>query len=137
MGELCRAIDGYIGKGPLVGSALRLLSLSLVRPGEVAKAEWSQIDFENRVWKIPADKTKMRREHQVPLSRQALEALAEIRALNGDRRYVFATYGVRRCQKHLQQRIAHHGLRCHRRTNIARMASARLRLLSLNEERGF
>jgi integrase len=92
VGKLCRAIDGYIGKGPLVGLALRLLPLTLLRPGEVAKAEWSEIDFDNRVWTIPAAKMKMRRDHQVPLSRQALDVLAAVKTLNRDLGYVFATY---------------------------------------------
>ncbi len=92
VGKLCRAIDGYIGKGRLVALALRLLSLTLLRPGEVAKAEWSEIDFDSRVWTIPAAKMKMRREHQVSLSQQALDVLAEVKAINGNRRYVFATY---------------------------------------------
>jgi integrase len=92
VGKLCRGIDGYTGKGPLVGSALRLLSLTLVRPGEVAKAEWSEIDFTNRVWTIPAAKMKMRREHQVPLSQQALDVLTAVKAINGNRRHVFAIY---------------------------------------------
>lgn len=93
VGKLCRAINGYIGKGPLVGWALRLLSLTLVRPGEVAKAEWSEFDLESRVWTIPATKMKMRRDHQVPLSQQALDVLAAVKSVNGNRRYVFATYG--------------------------------------------
>jgi len=92
VGKLGRVINGYIGKGPLVGWALRFLSLTLVRPGEVAKAEWSEIDFENRVWTIPAAKMKMRREHQVPLSPQAVDVLIAVKAINGSRRYVFATY---------------------------------------------
>ncbi len=92
VGKLCRAIDGYVGKGFLVRLALRLLSLTLLRPGEVTKAEWSEIDFERRVWTIPAAKMKMRRDHQVPLSRQSLDVLAEVKAINGNRQYVFATY---------------------------------------------
>jgi integrase len=92
VGKLCRAIDGYVGKGPLVGLALRLLSVTLLRPGEVAKAEWSEIDFGSRVWTIPAAKMKMRRDHQVPLSQQALDVLTAVKAINCNRRYVFATY---------------------------------------------
>jgi integrase len=92
VGKLCRAIDDYTGKGPLVGLALRLLSLTLLRPGEVAKAEWSEIDLGSRIWSIPAAKMKMRRDHQVPLSQQALAVLAAVKAINGNRRYVFATY---------------------------------------------
>jgi integrase len=92
VGKLCRAIDGYVGKGPLVGLALRLLSLTLLRPGEVAKAEWSEIDLDSRMWTIPAAKMKMRRDHQVPLSRQALDVLGAVKTITGNRRYVFATY---------------------------------------------
>ncbi|MGC1779747.1 MAG: integrase arm-type DNA-binding domain-containing protein [Xanthobacteraceae bacterium] len=86
VGKLCRAIDGYVGKGVLVRLALRLLSLTLLRPGEVAKAEWSEFDFESRVWAIPAAKMKMRRDHQVPLSPQALDVLTAVKAINGNRR---------------------------------------------------
>lgn len=92
IGKLCRAIDGYNGKGPLVGLALRLLSLTFLRPGEVAKAEWSEIDLDGRLWTIPAAKMKMRRDHKVPLSQQSLDVLASVKAINGNRRYVFATY---------------------------------------------
>jgi integrase len=92
VGKLCRAIDGYAGKGSLVRLAMRLLSLTLLRPGEVARAEWSEIDLQSRVWTIPASKMKMRRDHQVPLSPQALEVLAAVKTINGHRRYVFATY---------------------------------------------
>jgi integrase len=92
VGKLCRSIESYLGKGPLVGLALRLLSLTLLRPGEVAKAEWSEIDFGSGVWTIPAAKMKMRRDHQVPLSQQALEVLAAVKGKNGNRRYIFATY---------------------------------------------
>ena len=75
VGKLCRAIDGYAKKGTLVRSALRLLSLTWVRPGEVAKAEWSEIDFGSRVWTIsPAAEMKMRRDHHVPLSQQRAKA---------------------------------------------------------------
>jgi integrase len=92
VGRLCRAIDCYVGRGILVRLALRLLSLTWVRPGEVAKAEWSEIDFNSSVWTIPADKMKMRRDHQVPLSRQALEVLAAVKSINGNRRFAFSTY---------------------------------------------
>jgi integrase len=92
VGKLCREIDGYVGKGPLVRSALRLLSLTLVRPGEVARAEWSEIDLASLVWTIPAAKMKMRRDHQVPLSQQARDVFAAVKEVNGKRRYVFATY---------------------------------------------
>lgn len=47
------------------------------RPGEIRQAQWSEIDWENKEWNISADKMKMRREHPVPLSRQAIEILEQ------------------------------------------------------------
>ncbi|WP_155847826.1 tyrosine-type recombinase/integrase [Asticcacaulis benevestitus] len=69
--------------------ALKIAPHLFVRPGELRKAEWSEFDFEACVWKIPAPKMKQRVEHHVPLSRQAIEILAEVSQLTGTSRYVF------------------------------------------------
>ncbi|MBB4615332.1 integrase [Novosphingobium taihuense] len=87
-GELLRAIDGYDGH-PVTRFVLQLAALVFVRPGELRYAEWSEFDFDAKVWRIPAEKMKARSEHVVPLSRQALAVLAEARALTGDGQYVF------------------------------------------------
>lgn len=88
VGELLRAIDGY--QGYLVTkAALRLAPLVFVRPGELRQAEWKEIDFDRAEWNIPAERMKMREPHLVPLSRQAVEILKEVRALTGNGRYVF------------------------------------------------
>ena len=63
-----------------------------VRPGELRQAEWAEFDFERAVWSIPAEKMKMRWPHQVPLSRQVLAILEELRALTGHRPYVFPAF---------------------------------------------
>lgn len=90
VGELLRAIDGYRGQGlPITRIALQLSPYLFVRPGELRRAEWSEIDFEAAVWRIPAVKMKGRQEHVVPLSRQALALLTELRSYTGDGRYVF------------------------------------------------
>jgi integrase len=68
---------------------LQLAALVFVRPGELRYAEWSEFDFDAKVWRIPAEKMKARSEHVVPLSRQALAVLAEARDLTGDGQYVF------------------------------------------------
>jgi integrase len=60
-------------------NALRLLMLTFVRPGEIRFARWADIDFEAATWTIPAERMKMRRDHIVPLSRQALAILREQR----------------------------------------------------------
>jgi len=97
VGELLRAVDGYQGNF-VVSCALRLAPLLFVRPGELRSMEWSEIDFETATWRIPAAKMKMRREHIVPLSRQALAILEEIRPLTGNGRFVFPSERTReRC----------------------------------------
>ena len=68
---------------------LRLILLTLTRTSELRKAKWSEFDFENRVWSIPAERMKMRREHLVPLSRHAIEVLLEVREKYSPGRYVF------------------------------------------------
>lgn len=88
IGELLRAIDGY--QGHLVTKcALRLAPLVFVRPGELRHAEWTEFNLATAEWRIPAEKMKMRVMHIVPLSKQAIEILREIRALTGDGKYVF------------------------------------------------
>jgi integrase len=82
LGGLLRAIDGFVGQ-PGTAAALRLLPLVFTRPGELRQARWAEFDLEQAVWRIPAARTKMRREHMVPLPRQALEILRELRAATG------------------------------------------------------
>jgi integrase len=85
---LLRAIDGY--KGHFVTKcALKLAPLLFVRPGELRRMEWSEIDIEAAEWNIPAEKMKMDEPHLVPLSRQAVEILKEILPLTGAGKYVF------------------------------------------------
>ncbi|MCP2135842.1 integrase [Rhizobium sp. SLBN-94] len=88
MGGLMRAIYGYEGWPSLV-AALKIQALCFARPGETRSMMWSELDFDNAVWTIPAEKTKMRREHHVPLSKQAVEVLTEMKELFGDKPYVF------------------------------------------------
>uniref|UniRef100_I2PZX6 Integrase n=1 Tax=Desulfovibrio sp. U5L TaxID=596152 RepID=I2PZX6_9BACT len=89
--ELLRAIDGYQGS-PITLAALRLAPLVFVRPGELRQAEWSEIDLDaadGPRWSIPAEKMKMRRDHIVPLSKQAVEIITDLHALTGHDRFLF------------------------------------------------
>jgi len=70
-------------------SGLRLLMLTAVRPGEVRGARWSEFDLKGKLWRIPAERMKMRVEHVVPLSTQALEVLEAMAPLSGHRDLVF------------------------------------------------
>ncbi len=86
--QLLRAIDGYQGAF-MVLCALRLAPLVFVRPGELRHAEWSEIDFDKAEWRIPGPKMKMKEQHIVPLSTQAIAILRELHPLTGVGKYVF------------------------------------------------
>lgn len=82
IGGLLRAIDAY--KGMFVTQcALRLAPLVFVRPGELRKAEWHEINLDKAEWRIPAERMKMRELHIVPLSSQAVAVLRELEPLTG------------------------------------------------------
>jgi integrase len=88
VGGLLRAIEGFTGAFT-TRCALRLAPLVFVRPGELRHAEWTEFDFEKDEWRIPAAKMKMKEQHIVPLSAQAIAILREIQSLTGGGRYVF------------------------------------------------
>jgi len=90
VGELLRAIDGFSGTLP-VACALRIAPLLFVRPGELRKAKWSEfnLDGDEPMWRIPAERMKMREQHLVPLCRQAVAILRELQPLTGPEGYVF------------------------------------------------
>ncbi|CAN7245707.1 tyrosine-type recombinase/integrase [Variovorax sp. LjRoot175] len=69
--------------------ALRLLMLTAVRPGEVRGARWEEFDLDANLWRIPAERMKMRAEHVVPLSRQAVEVVKAMQPLTGHRGLTF------------------------------------------------
>lgn len=88
IGGLLRAIDVY--RGSLVTKcAMQLAALTFVRPGELRHAEWSEFDLDGGEWNIPGAKMKMRQPHLVPLSRQAVAILTELRPLTSRSVYVF------------------------------------------------
>jgi integrase len=88
VGALLRAIEGFEGH-PTTKWALRLAPHVFVRPGELRRAEWSEVDLDQALWRIPGSRMKMNREHVVPLSQQAAAILEEARQLSGDGRFVF------------------------------------------------
>jgi integrase len=85
---LLRAIDSYDGSN-VVRSALRLAPMVFVRPGELRAAEWKEFDLDAAEWRISAERMKMRAQHIVPLSRQALAILRDMQPVTGDGRFVF------------------------------------------------
>lgn len=87
-GALLRAIDDF-GGTIIVKCALLFSALTFCRPIEIRQAEWIEIDFDGKVWVIPAEKTKMRKIHHVPLAVQALAVLEKIKLFTGHGKYVF------------------------------------------------
>lgn len=89
VGKLLLAIDVFTGT-PVVKTALQLSPILFQRPGEVRGMEWAEINWEEAIWEIPAEKMKMRQAHIVPLPTQAVALLREIEKHTGGRgKYVF------------------------------------------------
>jgi len=80
-------IGGFMSKlrsnSSLSAKALEFLILTAVRSGSVRNAEWSEIDLDNALWIIPAEHTKARQEHRVPLQPQAIKLLKELSKVPG------------------------------------------------------
>jgi len=88
-------IEAYGGYLP-TRTAMRLLLLTFVRTGELRQAEWTEFDLEGErfglggpAWVVPTERMKMRRPHIVPLARQAVALLDELRPITGGQRYLF------------------------------------------------
>lgn len=74
---------------PTTRYAIELLMLTFVRTGELIKAQWNEFDLERAIWVVPACRMKMRKDHIVPLSSQAVEILKSLKSLHANRTYVF------------------------------------------------
>jgi len=108
VGALLRAIEGYQGQ-PSTHYALRLAPHEFVRPGELRHAEWSEFDLDAAIWVIPAARTKMRKVHQVPLSRQAVAILREAQKVSGAGKLAFP--GLRGAARPLSENTFNAALR--------------------------
>ena len=87
--ELLRAIATYESIGDRQTQlALQLLALTFVRTNELIGALWAEYDLNNALWIVPATRMKMRNEHVVPLTRQAINILTELKPIAGDSRYL-------------------------------------------------
>jgi integrase len=81
-------------KDTISAKALEFLVLTAVRSGSVREAEWEEIDYENKVWNIPAEHTKTKQEHRVPLSPQAIKLLKQIPKITGNNKIFPSPRGV-------------------------------------------
>lgn len=87
-GLLLRKTEGYNG-APSTRLALNLMALTFPRTTELIAARWEEFDLEKAEWRIPASRMKMRVEHIVPLSRQALQVIAVLQSIRGPGPMVF------------------------------------------------
>ena len=87
---LIRTIWSYPG-APETKAALKLMAILYPRPGELRLSTWPEWDLDKRVWMIPAERTKMRREHRKPLPGLAVEILTDLKKYTGDAPYVFTS----------------------------------------------
>ncbi len=138
IGELLRAIDGYQSQ-PAVMAALKLAPLVFVRPGELRGAEWSEFDLDAAEWRIPAARMKMSRDHWVPLSRQAVAILEDLREHTGTSSLVFP--GIRSRKRPISENTLNGALRRLDYTSeqmtthgFRTMASTRLNELSFDSD---
>lgn len=83
-----RQYDGEI----LIRVGLELVAYTAVRTKELRFMEWVDLDLDAALWRIPAEKMKMEQPHIVPLSRQVLALLEELRPITGHKQYVFHSY---------------------------------------------
>ncbi len=93
VGQLMRNIKAY--PAGTVQQAMLWSAYTFCRPIEVRQAEWEEIDFERKMWIIPAEKMKMRREHRVPLSNQCFEVLENQRGF--DKKWIFPSVRKGKC----------------------------------------
>jgi len=140
VGALMRAIHDYNGFSAAV-AALKLAPLVFVRPGELRTAEWTEINLDAAEWRIPASKMKMKVEHMVPLSRQAVEILRCLHPVTGHGKYVFPSLRSKTCMSentinaalrgvgYTKEMMTGHGFRAMARTIMDEVLGERVDLI--------
>ena len=130
--ELLEKIESFPGD-PTTGLGLKLLFLTFVRTGELIGSRWGEFDLDEKLWTIPKVRMKMKREHLVPLSRQTLNVLEELKPITGRHEHVLASpvrswqpisnntllYGIYRLGYHT--RMTGHGIRATASTTLNEM----------------
>jgi integrase len=93
LGSILRTFDAYAAQGtPVVSTALRLAPLLAVRPAELRKMEWQEVDLDRALWVLPSWKTKSRRSLIIPLAQQTVALLRELRDITGHQPWVFPNF---------------------------------------------
>src|SRR5260370_7869505 len=111
-----RKLESYSGEQQ-TKLALKLVTLTFLRTTELRAGKWSELedlDGKSAKWRFPAERMKMRLEHLVPLSRQAVAVLRELRALSGSSLNIFPSPGKEGCMSsntmlYALYRMGYHG----------------------------
>ena len=85
---LLHSIDEYSGDYT-TKMALKLLPYVFVRPFNIRHAQWEEIDFKDKIWRIPSEKMKTKKEHLIPLTDTTIAILKEMYAFSSDAKYIF------------------------------------------------
>ena len=80
--EFFKALEAYGGQAETI-IGIKLLLLFASRPGEIRQARWDEFDLEGRIWRVPAERMKMRKSHDVPLADAAIRCLSELHSMTG------------------------------------------------------
>lgn len=90
LGRFLLELDHYVEKGRILTQlATKTLLYTFVRSGELRGARWEELDLENALWRIPAERMKMKTEHVVPLSSQVVESFQQVQSISGDYDLIF------------------------------------------------
>ncbi len=131
-----------MGLHPLTVIALKLMLLTGQRAGEVINMEWGEIDFENCLWSIPAEKSKNNRSHSVPLTETSLTLLNQAKEINPINNWVFPSpqkqespkpIEVRSLSKALGRKLSDLGIKKFVPHDIRRTVRTKLAELGVNE----
>lgn len=95
LGDFLRKLSEYTGR-PETRIAVKLLLLTFVRTGEMRPAQWTEFDLDADEWRIPDARMKMGHEHVVPLARQTVALLKELKQFTGYSPYLFPGSGKHR-----------------------------------------
>jgi len=95
LGELLRSVERFEG-APITRLALQVAPHVMARPGELRQATWDEFDLEAKIWRIRAERMKMRRPHAIPLSEQVVGYLRELQQFSGPEGYVFPAFHTSR-----------------------------------------
>lgn len=135
VGQLMRALHEFRKQNIIIGSALLLSAYLFPRNSEIRGMRWDEIDWEANLWSIPGSRMKMKRDHLVPLPKQAIEILREVQDYDFGSELVFPSprdprrtlsevtfnHALRRCGYSREQHV-HHGFRTTASTNLNEMS---------------